>query len=116
MKKDIIRIASRASLTHIKDFHHHRAQIEFYEVDALVRGDINQWTKEPFKVFRSYATAVAIEFNGYILKTAKKYSQTTSRQVNRYIKENFTNPNMTFEVEHGRFKKLLEQYDVTYQY
>lgn len=72
---------------------------QFHSMQAYIKdlGNTNQ-------VFISYYTPVLVKHNGIWVSSPKKYSRTTTIQVNRFISENRIRP---VEVEHDYFLKVL---------
>ena len=87
-----------------RPFHYHQATTEVYTMPKFVKG---LWEAEAVEVLRSYQTVVAFKLNGTVYRDKMKYSQTTTRQTNRYIKETVPSYDYVIEVDHDTFKTLL---------
>jgi len=71
-------------------------KIDFYNHNAHVLGNIF-WGNDYWEIFVSYDTPVLIHniTKGTIYRTTTWYSKTTTRQVNRYIKDKeYSNANL----------------------
>jgi hypothetical protein len=68
-----------------------------------------QTLKNDVRVFVSYYTPIALIIKNKIITSDKKYSSTTSRQKNRFIKEYALKVNT---ISHENFLKLLKKYNI----
>lgn len=77
---------------------------KFYSMQA------HTTTIDGVELFYSYYTPVAILMGGVLMKTARKFSSTTTRQVNRYVKDAWEKTHRIMTIPNDEFKRIVSKY------
>jgi hypothetical protein len=67
-------------------------------------------TIDGVEIFYSYYTPVAFNMGGVLMLTARKFSSTTTRQVNRYVRDTWEKTHRVMTIPNDEFKRIISKY------